>query len=162
MNTVGESGGPLLIERFYRAFQNRDFHVMQSLYHDQAMFSDPVFADLNSKEVKAMWQMLITASKDLEVTFKNVQNKGNRQTCQWHAHYKFSKTGRKVHNIVYAEFEVKDGLIFNHRDRFSFWRWSRQALGLSGLLLGWGSALRNKVRTTARQSLKVFMARTSA
>ena len=81
MNTVSEAGGSPVIERFYRAFETKDFHTMQSLYHDQATFSDPVFADLNSREVKAMWQMLITASKDLKVTFKKVQNNGSLQSC---------------------------------------------------------------------------------
>jgi hypothetical protein len=30
----------------------------------------------------------------------------------------------------------KEGLIIEHRDHFELWRWSRQALGLKGLLLG--------------------------
>jgi len=59
--------------------------------------------------------------------------------------------------IIDAEFEFRDGKILRHRDRFDFHRWSRQALGTSGLLLGWTPLLRNKVRSTARGSLEKFM-----
>jgi hypothetical protein len=44
-------------------------------------------------------------------------------------------------------------LIVEHVDRFNFWRWSRQALGLPGLVLGWTPVLRKKVGTTATERL---------
>ena len=50
-----------------------------------------------------------------------------------------------------------DGLIATHRDRFNFWRWSRQALGLPGVLLGWSPSLKRKVRSTAAENLKKFL-----
>ena len=45
-------------------------------------------------------------------------------------------------------------MIARHTDRFSFWRWSRQALGPVGLWLGWTPFLRAKVRANARAGLK--------
>ena len=51
-----------------------------------------------------------------------------------------------------------DGLITRHRDRFDFWRWSRQALGPAGWLLGWTPLLRAKVRATAAGNLDRFLA----
>lgn len=143
-----------LIRKFYTAFQQKDFLTMQSCYHKDAVFHDPVFLDLNSSQVKAMWQMLITSSKDLKVEFNQVTSAG----CRWDAWYSFSRTGRKVHNIIYATMEFRDGLIYRHVDRFDFWRWSRQALGTSGLLLGWSPIVSNKVRATARKSLDKFQA----
>lgn len=147
-----------LIRKFYTAFQQKDFLTMQSCYHADATFSDPVFQDLSSKEVKAMWQMLLTSSKDLKITFDNVQSSGNHGTCHWEAWYSFSRTGRQVHNIIDASMEFNDGLIYRHKDHFNFWRWSRQALGSSGLFLGWTPVVSNKVRATARKSLDKFMA----
>lgn len=138
-----------LIRRFYTAFQQKDFLTMQSMYHDQATFSDPVFQNLDSVEVKAMWQMLLTASKDLRLEFSDVKD----TSAHWEAWYSFSRTGRKVHNIIDATFEFRDGLIYRHQDRFSFWRWSQQALGLTGTLLGWTPFVKNKVRTLARKNL---------
>jgi hypothetical protein len=148
-----------LIHQFYSAFQKKDYSTMQNLYHPEAHFSDPVFSSLNSHGVKAMWQMLVTAGKDLKITFKDIQANDNTGTCHWEAWYTFSRTGKKVHNIIDASFEFKDGLILNHKDQFDFWRWSRQALGLPGWLLGWSSFLKNKIQKTAASGLQKFMQR---
>lgn len=142
-----------LIRKFYTAFQQKDFLTMQSLYHPEATFSDPVFNNLNSAEVKAMWQMLLTSSKDLRVEFSEVTDAGAR----WDAWYTFSRSGRPVHNIVRSSFTFREGLIFTQKDDFNFWRWSRQALGMFGTLLGWSSVVKNKVRATARKSLDKFV-----
>ena len=146
-----------LIRKFYTAFQQKDFLTMQSCYHPQATFGDPVFPKLTSNEVKAMWQMLLTSSKDLRVEFSNGKADERVGSCHWEAWYTFSRSGRPVHNIIDATFEFRDGLIFRHTDHFDFWRWSRQALGLSGTLLGWTPVVSNKVRDTARRSLDKFM-----
>ncbi len=39
------------------------------------------------------------------------------------------------------------------------YRWTRMALGLPGLLLGWSPLLQNKVRRQAGESLAKFIAR---
>jgi len=110
---------------------------MQNAYHPEARFSDPVFPGLSAKEVRAMWQMLVSSASDLKVSFKNVSANDQRGECQWEAWYTFTTTGRKVHNVIRATFEFKEGKIFRHRDDFDFWRWSRMALGTPGLLLGY-------------------------
>ena len=147
-----------LIDRFYTAFQQGDYASMQACYHPQATFHDPVFQTLDSRQVKAMWQMLLTSARDLRITFSDVSAQGGTGSCQWHAHYTFSRTGRSVHNIVRSEFTFRDGLIFTQKDHFNFWRWSRQALGSSGLLLGWSPLVKNKVSKTAQQNLAKFLA----
>jgi hypothetical protein len=146
-----------LISDFYTAFNSGDYIQMQQAYHADATFYDPVFQDLSAVQVKAMWQMLLTSSKDLKVICSEIKSNELSGSCRWDAWYTFSRTGRKVHNIIYARFQFKDGRIFRHEDRFNFWRWSRQALGFSGLLLGWTSAVRNKVRSTAKSSLDKFL-----
>src|ERR1044071_5363301 len=145
-----------LITKFYCAFQQKDFLVMQTCYHKEAIFNDPVFRNLNSREVKAMWEMLLTSSKDLRIEFNNIHATDHSGAAHWEAWYSFSRTGRQVHNIIDATFELRDGLIYRHNDHFSFWRWSRQALGTSGTILGWSSVVKNKVRAAARKSLDKF------
>lgn len=154
--------GPLIIEKFYDAFARKDYAEMQTFYRDDSTFSDPVFTHLASAEVKAMWQMLLTAGRDLSVTYRDVQQDGSIQRCEWHAHYTFSRTGKRVHNIIRTEMEIREGKIFRHQDDFDFWRWSRQALGITGLLMGWTPGLKAKVRQTANQSLRSFMAKNSS
>jgi hypothetical protein len=58
---------------------------------------------------------------------------------------------------INAEFEFEDGLIIKHTDRFGVWKWSHQALGLKGLLLGWTSFMRNKIQESAQLSLKKYI-----
>ncbi len=142
-----------VLRRFYGAFAARDAATMAASYADDARFSDPAFQDLNATEVRAMWKMLLGRSEDLRVKFKVLEEDAHRGVCEWHAYYTFSSTGRKVHNIVRSEFELRDGRIVRQQDRFDFWRWSRQALGVPGWLLGWSPMLRGKVRRTARAAL---------
>lgn len=144
-----------LIETFYRALQRRDGAAMAACYTADAHFRDPVF-DLRGAEVGRMWRMLCERGKDLRVEFGAVQASAERGSADWQAWYSFSKTGRRVHNIIHAEFSFRDGLIATHVDDFSFWRWSRQALGPAGLLLGWTPLLRGKVRTEAQRGLEKY------
>ena len=146
-----------IIIKFYKDFQGLNFRGMQEAYHPDAEFSDPAFGTLSSKEVKAMWEMLLNRSTDLKISFSKVQSSGDGGKCHWEAWYTFSKTGRLVHNIIDAVFEFKDGMIYRHHDSFDFWRWSRQALGTNGLVLGWTPWLQNKVRNSARKSLMAFI-----
>lgn len=150
-----------LITQFYTAFQQKDFETMATLYHPEATFKDAAFDLKSGKEAGAMWKMLLTAGKDLRIEFKDVKVEGEKGYAHWEAWYTFSKTGRKVHNVIDAQFEFKEGLIYRHRDHFDFWRWSRQSLGLTGWLLGWSSFLKNKVSSTAMKGLHRFMTQDS-
>ena len=145
------------IVRFYSAFQILNYEAMQKAYHPDAKFYDPVFGDLNSSEVKAMWEMLLIKSQDLQVAFSNVHATKTEGRCRWEAWYTFSKTGRFVHNVIQSTFEFKDGKIYRQRDIFSIWRWSRHSLGIVGLLLGWSPLIQNRVKSAARNNLKKFM-----
>lgn len=146
-----------VLHKFYSAFARGDHATMGACYHDQARFSDPVFPDLDARGVRAMWKMLLSGGGDLRITFKVLEENANGGRCRWEAFYTFSKTGRPVHNVVSSTVIFKDGLIVKQVDEFDFWRWSRQALGMSGVLLGWTPIVRNKVRTMAADRLRKAM-----
>ena len=147
-----------LIQHFYKSFQGKDYRAMQSCYHEEVVFSDPVFPNLNGKQVKAMWHLLIAAGKDLKLEFSRVEEKKIGVHAHWEAWYTFSATGKKVHNVIDATFVFKDGKIIRHTDHFNFWRWSRMALGVTGWLLGWSTLLKKKISTRAKQNLEKFIA----
>jgi hypothetical protein len=63
-----------------------------------------------------------------------------------------------VHNKIDAEFEFKDGKITKHTDTFDFWKWSRQALGAVGLLMGWNPLFQSMMQKKLRQRLDDFIA----
>lgn len=146
-----------LITRLYTCFQARDAAGMKAWYHPDAVFSDPVFGRLEGEQVGAMWAMLCGRAADLQIEFSQVSADDERGRAHWDARYTFSQTGRPVLNRIDAEFGFRDGLIVRHDDRFSFWRWSRQALGPIGLLLGWTPLLRARVGANARKGLAAYM-----
>jgi ketosteroid isomerase-like protein len=151
------------IENFYNAFARLDADAMAECYADQVAFDDEVFSLRGKPAVMGMWRMLCTATKDKgadvwRLHFGDVRADGATGSAHWDAHYRFSTTGRIVDNSIDAQFEFgPDGRIVRHRDRFDFWRWSRQALGAPGVLLGWTPMLRGKIRARADGNLRRFM-----
>ena len=93
-----------------------------------------------------MWRLLLGRSDDLEITLGEHRADGDSGSAHWSAVYTFSQTGRVVHNEVDASFRFEDGLIIDHRDSFDFWKWTRMALGMPGVLLGWSPVVQGKVR----------------
>ena len=141
---------------FYAAFDRRDGEAMAALYAPDATFSDPVFPGLRDGEPADMWRMLTGRSADLRVELPECRADDTTGSARWVATYTFGATGRPVVNDVRSTFAFRDGKVVAQTDDFDFWRWSRQALGLPGLLLGWSPLLRGKVRGTARSGLDAF------
>jgi ketosteroid isomerase-like protein len=152
------SANESLIERFYGAFADKDGAAMAACYAPDVQFSDPVFPDLRGEEAGAMWRMLTGQARDLRIELLERAADDDRGSARWRAHYTFTQTGRPVVNDVRAAFRFEDGLIVEHRDTFDFHRWARQALGPTGLLLGWTPIVRSAVRRRARASLDEFLA----
>lgn len=155
----------LTLTKFYTAFSELDAATMASCYAENARFDDPAFSLQGRRDIGGMWQMLCSTTQangrdHWRLEFSDIQADASKGRAHWEAHYLFSATGRLVHNIIDAEFTFdSEGLILSHRDRFSFWRWARQALGTPGLLLGWSRLLRAKVRAQAATNLKRFLAK---
>lgn len=129
---------------------------MQSMYHDEATFHDPVFLTQDAGGVRAMWEMLLSQGTDMKLKFKVLEEDDKHAKVEWIANYTFSATGRKVENHVTSVMEFKDGLIYKQRDHFDLWKWSGQALGISGKLLGWTGFLKTKLRDKARGNLDKY------
>jgi len=87
---------------------------------------------------------------------------GERGSARWEARYRSGAAGRMVHNVVNARFTFESGLIATHSESYDFWRWSRQALGSTGLVMGWSPMLRNQVRRQAQGKLERFLAHRAA
>jgi ketosteroid isomerase-like protein len=150
-----------LLTRFYTAFAALDSQAMQACYAPDARFRDEAFTLEGAQQIGAMWRMLCEAAqakgRDVwRLEFSGIEADAAQGRAHWEPHYRFSATGRVVHNVIDGSFRFRDGRIVEHIDRFDFWRWSRQALGLPGLLLGWTPMLQNKVRATAMGNLARF------
>lgn len=147
-----------LIEEFYAAFAAGNAKTMARCYHEQVIFEDPVFGKLKGIDtVSDMWHMLMERSRGhLKIEFSEITAHGNSGTARWVATYPFSQTNRVVVNKVYASFEFKEGLIFRHTDHFDLYKWSKQAFGLKGLLLGWTGYMHRKIQEQAKLSLEKY------
>jgi ketosteroid isomerase-like protein len=147
-----------LIQRLYAALDEADGDAMAACYATGARFSDPAFGELRGEQVGGMWRMLTSRSTDLDVNLAEHKADDETGSAHWIARYTFTRTGRPVTNDVRARFRFEDGLIAEHDDSFNFYAWSRQALGIPGLLLGWTPLLRSAVRRRARGDLEEFLA----
>ncbi|MEX0636864.1 MAG: nuclear transport factor 2 family protein [Ferruginibacter sp.] len=147
-----------LISNFYTAFSKKDATEMNACYSNDVVFYDPAFELLQGNQVKAMWEMLCENAKDFSLSFQNIKDLGDGYyNCDWTAHYTFSKTGRKVVNNVKAHMKIEEGQIIEHSDAFSLHKWSSQAFGFSGWLLGWNSFFQRKIKNTAKRNLLKYI-----
>ena len=146
-----------LITKFYTAFANADAKTMSECYHPKVHFIDPAFGLLKENQVSDMWEMLILKSKgNLKIEFSDIKADEFTGSANWVATYNFSKTNRNVINRIGAQFSFQDGLIIKHTDNFDVWKWSKQAFGVTGYLLGWTGFFQKKIQEQALLSLKKF------
>lgn len=142
------------IIRFYDAFKKADAKTMIDCYDNNIQFSDPAFGKLYGEKAKKMWLMLVRPG--IEINYDNVWTNGNKGGANWQAEYIFTPTGRKVINKIKAEFEFNEGKILIHNDYFDLWKWSRQALGLKGMLLGWSNFFKKALQAKVGKQLEKF------
>ncbi|MEM6515755.1 MAG: nuclear transport factor 2 family protein [Bacteroidota bacterium] len=147
-----------LIEKFYNSFQALDAEGMVECYHENIVFEDPAFGVLKGERAKNMWRMLCESQKgkDFKITFSEINGDDHTGSALWQAFYTFSKTNRKVHNVIQAKFEFKDGKIIKHTDNFDLYTWSKQAMGLKGVLLGRTGFFKNKLKQSTSKMLDKF------
>jgi ketosteroid isomerase-like protein len=151
-----------LIERFYTAFQSLDAEAMSACYAPDVRFVDPAFGPLHGREVGDMWRMLLARAEDFTLAVSDIKSVGQTATAHATARYTYSATGRFVINEIETRFAIRDGLIVEQTDTFDLWRWSRQALGIKGLLFGWSPKMREEIQTQARRALKRYQNKASA
>lgn len=145
------------IHKFYSAFSKSDTNTMFKLYAPDVRFMDPIFGSLTGSDVFSMWSMLFDKSKgQMHIEVADIKADEFMGSAKWTATYQYSATNRKVVNVVNANFQFKDGLIIKHTDEFDIWKWSRQALGLTGTLLGWTGFMQQKIQEKALLSLQNF------
>lgn len=148
---------------FYAAFKRLDPAAMQAAYAPGARFSNPLFQLQGPEEIGALWALVCDAigrrrldQWRLDVSEIEATAQRGRARCQ--PHWRIRASGRVVQGVSDAEFSFdQHGRILSHTERFSFWHWSCQALGLRGALLGWTPLWRDRVGAWTRQSLRHYL-----
>ncbi|GAA4272222.1 nuclear transport factor 2 family protein [Aquimarina gracilis] len=146
-----------VIEAFYTGLSELDADKMVSCYHNDIVFEDPGFGVLEGERAKGMWRMLCKSAQNFKVEFSQVQANDQTGSAHWEAWYTFSQTGRRVHNVIDAKFEFKDGKIIKHTDHFNLHRWASQAIGWKGKLLGGTLFFKKKLMQQTNRMLDKFI-----
>ncbi len=147
-----------LIEKFYTSFSNGDAKGMIECYHENITFKDPAFGELKGEKAKKMWEMLLSKKNSTtQISFDNVETTKETGSVNWTAKYVYGEKNRKVINMITANFKFKEGKIIEHIDTFNLWKWTQQALGISGYILGWSSFMKNKIQKTTNKKLANYM-----
>lgn len=145
-------------QQFYSAFKNKDIQKMWSIYADDITFTDPAFGTLNGEEAKYMWKMLLeNEESQFQLNYTIISENNEETTVKWTAQYFFGPNRRTVINHVIAKLSFENGQIKTHTDHFSMWKWSKQALGISGFLLGWTPFFKQKVQKMTQSRLKIYI-----
>ena len=149
-----------LVTRFYDCFARLDAQGMNACLHPEISFSDPVFPNLRGPQVASMWSMLMASAarhpEAFQLKYEFVFLEERKAQVHWQASYLYGGS-RQVRNKVLATMSFWDGKIVRHVDGFNFYAWSKQALGLSALVLGWHAKYRSAVQAAAGKQLSIFM-----
>ena len=145
-----------VLNEFFIAFTNHDVETMLSYYHKDIIYDDIGFGKQKGENAKAVWYFLLgKVDKNAVITFSNIQITKNKGQVNWTTKYTFGK--RKIINQVTATFHFKDGKIIYHKDDYSLWKWSQQAFGIVGYLIGWSWLFSWFIRWQMQQLLRNFI-----
>lgn len=99
------------------------------------------------------------ADSQMTIEFSHVMADDTTGSASWTADYVYGPDKRPVTNHVQAKFKFQDGKIIEHRDHFGLWKWSRQALGAAGMILGWTPMMKSKIQSITNARLDQFTQR---
>ena len=139
--------------KFYDAFSAANIDVLKQLYDKKLRYNDNIFVNLDYNETISMWSSLLVGNKNMSIKYEIKKYSEKYVEVEWIADYLFTSTNRNVKNIILAKMEIDQGKIINHTDNFDFYKWSQMAFGITGVLIGWTSFFKNKVRTEAYNKL---------
>jgi SnoaL-like domain len=155
-----------VVTRFFDAFAQSDWQTMARCYHDKASFSDPIYPDLREERIVYMWHQLLGGAQQsgakskpkktlgleqLKLEYRILFGDERKAQVGWTATYVVG--GRSVSNEVLSTLAIWDDKIVRHVDEYNFWRWSRQALGLTGLAFGAMPWYQRSVQRSAQSRL---------
>ncbi len=125
-----------LLERLYTCLQTQDHLGMASCYHTDARFHDIAFDLSGRQQIHAMWSMIANKTT-IRAKFTVVHADDEVGAADITEDYRFSETGRQVHQQIHSEFRFQDGLIVEHRDTCDALRWGIQAMGPVRGVIAW-------------------------
>ena len=132
---------------------------MLACYAPDVRFSDPVFPDLDAAGVAAMWRMLASRGKDLEVVASGIAADGETGRAHWVATYTYSATGRPVENRIDAALRSAMAASSGTRIASICTAGRGRRSDRRALLLGWLPPVQDAIRRQAAATLAAWQAK---
>lgn len=147
-----------LIEKFYQAFQKRDFDTMRNCYAEGIVYFDPLYSILSDEAVMMMWKQRYAGAESIQINFGDINTEdGEYYTSLYTVTYIFTQTGKPVNLSVKAYMRIIGDKITEHSDAFSVHKWAGMAYGLPGRLFGWNRLYQHTLKKNARKNLLEFI-----
>lgn len=141
-----------VVNRFFESYQRSDWQSMARCYHDKASFSDPIYPDLREENIVYLWFSRLSKHQSIDLQYRVVFADERKAQVEWTAISPFNGKAVKIEGL--STFALWDETIVRHVDEFSFVKWSRQAQGLKGWLLGGSRFYQARVQRSARSQLE--------
>ncbi|KAH8923203.1 hypothetical protein BT69DRAFT_1262631 [Atractiella rhizophila] len=153
------------IEKYQSSHASLDWEGMSSCLSPTYTFSDPAFPDLDERMSKGMWCMFLENRETNKMVVKcGPATKTGENTWEYDYSVDYVLNSRPILNHMHATLTLSPStnLITKQVDHFDFYAWARQALGVSGYLLGWTEMVKGQVRTRAKGRLEGFLKKKEA
>ncbi len=122
-----------IANRFYTAFCSHDFDTMESLYDPDVKWKDTLTSFDSRSGTMGMWRALAAQDPSAKFSYRIVSAQGDQVVVNWLADYHLF--GNPVHNDVEATLVIKNGLIVQHTDVYSWDKWASQVFpSLAGVV----------------------------
>lgn len=144
-----------LLQTFFTAFAKKDLNTMLDCYHENVIYDDVGFGKQKGENAKTVWRFLIKkVDANAQITFSNIQVSKDKGQANWVTKYTFNQ--QKITNKITSTFYFQDGKIIYHKDNYSLWKWSQQAYGFIGYLIGWSPIFHWLVRWQMQRILQHY------
>lgn len=120
---------------FYNAFVAKDTATMETLYAPDVKWKDTIFSYDDRNGTMGMWRIELDPTNPAKFTYSIASAQGDTVVVHWLADY--SLFGRPIHNNVMSTLTVKNGLIVQETDDYSWQKWAAQAFPFGSLSNDW-------------------------
>jgi hypothetical protein len=141
-----------IIDRLFKAFQSKDADAILAAYSAKCQFNHPLIGCMSKDEFSKAVQIFIRETPDYELAFQINHVSAKRVEVEWTMTHIFHLTGRIIKQNGKTTCFLSANSVVRQIDQFDRRIWSRQAMGVTGLVLsfvpGWKSFIERELRNT--------------
>jgi hypothetical protein len=139
-----------LVEQLFKAFQSKDTDAIFATYAADCQFDHPLIGRLSKNEFSMAIRAFMRATPDYELAFQINHTDAKRVDVEWTITHIFHLTAKVIKQHGTTTCFLSNNRIVQQIDKFDRRAWSRQAMGMTGLVLsfvpGWRSFIERELR----------------